>query len=802
MDLRSSGIVAVLAVSTALILTGCSGKSSPNPGNTTTVERVTLTPTSGSIDVGATLTFSATAVDRLGNSVPASNIHYVPGCGTQQPCAPLSISTSGLACAGSWDSLTNPLVCTPGTSGVAQVTAESFGVSSPPAIVYVHQHIESIQVTPVGTAQCSKPPCTCFSQGETFNYQAKAFSNGADITSAVGPLTWSSSPANVVTTNTGASGLLLNQVQTTAKDPGITQLFASVSGVTSNPVPYTTCLVQSIMLQIQSGTGNLVNLNAGGSKAIQATVLDTMDNLISSPPLTWSTSDPEIASFSSVSTANGSNSITTKQSAGGADVFASCTPPSCNIGVLPGLPVYSSGGTLKNGEPGFGVIKVRVTTASGSKPPTFTAWAATTGCGTALNCASVMFPVTPATNPIGNGVTLPRTPNSLMFTPLGTRIYIGSDQGLMFLDVSGTTVSAVSAATTPCNVALCGRVLAISPDGNRAVVTDTQSVPNQVYIYDNTRPTTPVSLLIDGATAAAFSPDEMKVFILSNTGQMFVFSAVDSLRSVPISASATDVAFSADGSFAYVAGTPSGSVSGFATCDLKDLGASSPPPASTPIRIFPLPDVREDHILINSKIPPEHSVITQDLLALEPPNIQRLTAQFTRDVLDEPGQFTCNNIDSTKAQTDPVFLSYTAGPAFNLGIGNFTPLEMKVVGNGSQAILVAQNVPAVLTFDVNAGTTSAIPLVNNGVPLVRDDAPSSPASVSPDGTTVFVGACESFETDGKTCKSGSVHIVNMQAGADIQQAVFTDLGTNNSMCSNLDPNGPPCLPDLIAVKPQ
>jgi hypothetical protein len=369
----------------------------------------------------------------------------------------------------------------------------------------------------------------------------------------------------------------------------------------------------------------------------------------------------------------------------------------------------------------------------------------------------------------------------------------------MFLDVSGTTVSAVSAATTPCNVALCGKVLAISPDGNRVVVSDTTTTdpphPNQVYIYDNTRPTTPVSLLIDGATAAAFSPDEMKVFILSNTGQMFVSSAVDSLRSVPISASATDVAFSADGSFAYVAGTPSGSVSGFATCDLQDLGASSPPPASTPIRIFPLPDVREDHL------PPEHSVITQDLLALEPPNIQRLTAQFTRDVLDEPGQFTCNPpffyIDIVHG-----YDGFTAGTAFNLGIGNFTPLEMKVVGNGSRAILVAQNVPAVLTFDVNSGTTSAIPLVNNGVPLVREGAPSSPASVSPDGTTVFVGACESFESDGKTCKSGSVHIVNMQAGADIQQAVYTNLGTNNSMCSNLDPNGPPCLPDLIAVKPQ
>ena len=63
--------------------------------------------------------------------------------------AVLTIANNGLACAGTWDSLTAPQICTPGPVGVAQVTATSHGVSSPPTTVYVHQHIDKIVVSPV-----------------------------------------------------------------------------------------------------------------------------------------------------------------------------------------------------------------------------------------------------------------------------------------------------------------------------------------------------------------------------------------------------------------------------------------------------------------------------------------------------------------------------------------------------------------------------------------------------------------------------------------------------------------------------
>ena len=74
---------------------------------------------------------------------------------------------------------------------------------------------------------------------------------------------------------------MLNQIQTTAKTPGITQLSASVSGTTSSPYPYTTCLIQAIHLQIggQGQAGNSITINNGGGVSITATAVDTLYNV-------------------------------------------------------------------------------------------------------------------------------------------------------------------------------------------------------------------------------------------------------------------------------------------------------------------------------------------------------------------------------------------------------------------------------------------------------------------------------------------------------------------------------------------
>src|ERR1019366_7130949 len=455
-----SGFLLTLAIAFVVALTGCLGKSSTNLGNAG-VQSVTLSPANPfSLEVGGTQVFSASGKDAAGKPVFALNIQYVVGVpsGTITP-APLTINVNGNACAGTWDQTGSQ--CSGGNPGIATVNAVINGVSSPTTTVYVHPHIDSITIK---NAETQPPLYDCFSQGQTWNYAAIANNiTSGDITSSVGPMTWSSSNSGVVTTIPivpAGQPNVLNQVQVAAKSPGITNLVASVSGVSSNPYPFTTCLIQAIYLQIggQNQAGNSITVNNGASIPITAIAVDTLCGVanntpLTSAPLTWSTTNPEVAAFSTAASSAVTNNATARDNLGGTTLFASCTPPSCNIGVLPSLPIYA---TDYNGD--------------------------------ALGCTSALFAVTPGTTPINSIVSIigvPRTPNSMMFNHLSSsRLYLGSDQGLMFLDVtskSGSTVSLVSNVTTPCNIALCGQVLTISNDGKLVVVSDTVSTPSQVY---------------------------------------------------------------------------------------------------------------------------------------------------------------------------------------------------------------------------------------------------------------------------------------------------------------------------------
>ncbi len=295
-----------------------------------------------------------------------------------------------------------PPCAVPALPGIALVSAVINGISSAPTTIYVHQHIDSLQISPLEPQ--GPPQYDCFSQGQTWNYAATAYSTiggiSTDITSTVGPMSWSSKNIGVVSTTPIVSNQpnVLNQVQVTAKSPGVTDLFALVSGVTSSPYPFTTCLIQAIWLQIggQSGAGNSITVNNGGTVPITAIAVDQLCGIanstpLDSPPLTWSTTDPEVIAFATTTSTAVSNSATARNNSGGAAIFASCTPPTCNIGVLPSLPIYASNypaDTATKCQPpnltqGFGTISVHVVPSPTAKPFTYTAWAATTGCANA-----------------------------------------------------------------------------------------------------------------------------------------------------------------------------------------------------------------------------------------------------------------------------------------------------------------------------------------------------------------------------------------------------------------------------------
>ena len=706
----SSVLLLVLAVALALALTGCLGSStSATAGG---VKSLSLSPNGNiSLEIGGLQPFAASAVDGNGRPIAGADIQFIvssPPGSTVPP--PLSITSGGNACAGTWDS--SQTLCSPGNDGIAIVTAVAAGVASPQAIVYVHKHIDSLQLS---QAQTLPPTYDCFSQGQTWLYQATAYNNGVDITNTVGQIIWASTNAGVLTTNTNPPlqiPLPLNQVQITAASPGVTQLSAFVSGTTSNSIPVTTCLVRYVRLQAAGTTVSSVNLSSGGSVALQATAVDTLDFTLTKPPLTWISSNPEVVSFSSLTNTTGANTATARPNQGGADISAVCAPPTCNIGVVPditvpnpappppGIPypsampvyVFASDGPVSptNSLPGYGSISVDVTNLS---PPTYTAWAATDQCGDSTNgCTSVMFAVTPTTsggtNPIGTTVTIPRTPNSMMFNHQ-SRIYLGSNQGLMYYDVGGVTgPQEVSPASTPCNVALCGTVLTISNDGKQVVVSDgTNPAAPQVYLYNSvsSNSSTVTRLVLPSvATAAAFSPDESKIFILTNAGTMYVYSTINPLAPVAIPSSGAAVAFSPDGSFAYVAGAaapPSGAVSAFSTCALAsapsvELNLNSPITVTTsgvPLQIFPGPILQ--HVTQGNS-----DLISQSLYVLEPPSIQVLTTQFMQVPLPVtvPGtlsQYFCN---------PPTLGSFAATAIYTVPEGPFTPVYASLVANGAE----------------------------------------------------------------------------------------------------------------------
>ncbi len=728
---RSAGSVVAVAAGFVLLvlLAGCGKSSAVKTASFPVPASVTIAPApSLSLEVGTTESFTTTVRSATKATItePVSFLSSNP--------AVVSVAANGLACGGTWDSLVSPTLCTPGPVGVAQVTAIAQGVASPPTTVYVHQHIDSIQVfdlcaVPNPPTPCTLPrnPCQSLLEQNTVQntvYEARAYYQGNDITSTVGQFTWQATNLNVLTLNNTIStlsnlvnGISLNQVVATAQTPGLSPVFATVGTANSVPITFTTCAVQSILLQVTAATAT--------SKTIEATVTDTLGNVILYPGLhtavglTWSSSQPASVTVSTSGAASAS-------SAGGtATIIGSCTPPTCNTGFVPSLPIYPENAIEFVANPST------TTTATGAK----TVYASSTGCGTIDNCVSTVVPITEPANTVAASISLPVTPNSLVFNAAGTQAYLGTNsgllgsKGLMVLDPSSNTITQFPFAP--------GKVLSVSPDGSKVIVSDTIDTPNQVYVFD-TASSTSTAYEIAGATAASFSPDSLKAFILAGS-TLYVYSKLDPLETIPLSSTANDVAFLAEGAFAYLAGgTPAG-VLVVRTCDNGQAG--SVPMATAPTFIRPLPNATQ-------------------MLAVVPPDLELITT------------------NTTPTGCAPA-VSNTAS-SFNLGYGSFTPTQLIVSESGSTAYMISPDLNSVLEVSIEGQVSSTLPLMGNAVPLL--------ASLSPDASLLFVGA-----------NDGMVHTINTASGADVAQAQFLVGLCQNP--AGRPYTGITCNPDLVAVKP-
>jgi len=748
-----------IAVSLIAALTGCSSSSPTTTTNFPTPANISLSPANPvSLDAGsASQTFTASPRNSKNTAITT------PVTFLSSNTAVLTIATNGLACAGTWDSLTAPQICTPGPVGVAQVTARSHGISSPPTTVYVHQHIDKIVISPV--PEQTPPAGPCFSKGQSFNYQATALSRGLDITGTVGPFTWQSvnvdvTTLEIATDSAPVAGLQTGQVKVTAHTPGITSLVATNSNANSQPLDFTTCAVQSIALAVTGSTTNSINVTSGTGKTVTATVLDTLDNTITGVPLTWSSSNP-------LSVSANAGSIATPQ-AGGATVVASCTPPTCNIGLKPLLPIYP--------ESAVDVV-VAPSSSTTTTTTTPTVYVSSTGfsssppgnCATTAGCVSLLVPIGSPNNTVGTAVGLPATPNSLVFDRQGAKAYMGTDfsffgsRGLMQITVaSPPTVTQFKSVT--------GKVLTVSPDGKKVILSgaDPNAVPvpgsntpppaTQVIVFDTTTNTS-TTLNIAGATAADFSPDNLKAFIAAGSN-LYVWSAQDALKKIPLTAPAKDVSFSPEGAFAFVSGGSStSSVTAWSTCGLSS--------ALTNNVVLPV-------------VPSFLKALPRDAVNLaDPPTAGSATTITSILAVDSPG------IDLFRVARAPTGCTSTASSgtatSFNLGQGSFVPLQLIVSQDAARAYVIASDRGSVLVFNIDNQTSSAIPLSGDAIPIQ--------ASLTPDGSRLYIAAAD-----------GQVHILDTQNGGDVLQISFpTDPTTFQAgLC-----NGVPftCNPDLIAVKP-
>lgn len=370
---RRGGWQLLLGLLSVYGITACGGHSvtplSPYPA------KITVTPSpTVSLQAGSTLSFLATAQNSAGTNLRATFTF------TSSNTSILNFTSTGLACAGRWDSTFT--ICTPAGIGVVLVSAQALGATSVPTYVFVHPPVDNITVTgilPPNQAQIIQEPC--LPQGEAMTVQATAYSQGVDVTQSVGPFTWSANNTSVARITPIVSNIVGStnysfptyQATVTAVTPGLTEIYATASGVTSttfvqptlptnniypNPPPpvvfdfFETCPIQNIVLEIgTAGSQQTSFVGARGSAAetVVATLTDvlgtsTLPNTdgavtLNKIPLTWTGTQPQVINAGTGCTTSCSLTI---PSVGAGAVTASCSPPTCNVGFPYIPPAFST----------------------------------------------------------------------------------------------------------------------------------------------------------------------------------------------------------------------------------------------------------------------------------------------------------------------------------------------------------------------------------------------------------------------------------------------------------------------------
>jgi len=805
--------------------------------------QVTLTPGNNvSIEIGGTFGFTATARTSSGVNLNTS-ITY-----TSTDTSVVNVAPNGVACAGTWNvSFTN---CTPAGTGVAKVTASALGQSSVPTYVFVHPHVDNVTVTGffLNGIPSQEP---CLSQGQSMTLEAHAFSQGSDITSSVGPFTFTAQyPAvvNMVGILNTYYNFSTNQVTATAAAPGMTQIYASASGVTSSafvqpqfknaagdPSPvldfFETCPIQTISLEVGAAgnqqTSQTTFLTSSSSTATQtATALLTdimgissLPNtsnglLLTKVPLTWSASQPAVVHLAS--SCLQSCALTTPQ-AGSGSVTASCSPPTCNIGYpqipatlstptlisscttfflsQPGIPATFScqqlipvpvyASPLEPGPPVLGNGSVSGLVTGNPTAPNLLA--SSTGCAhlPPTTCTTNMYSFVSGKGSAGAGTPMPTSPNSILFDPAGDKAFVGSDYGALIVNPAGFGTN--NSPFTGLGT-VTGTVLGVSNTGNAAVFSDTLHTPNQVYVVNagNTSSLSASALNISQAVTAAFSPDSLKTFIAGNGGtSLYIYSPIQALQGPGLQGPGSNPQLSLSGPANAIAFSPSGAVAFVA-----EAAANGSPANLTTFNTcnnqIAAPAVPLPENPLFMKVLPGLHMEGRDSYGNTIPDGTHVL------VLDSTGfDILTSVIFPPAAGTScPQTLNFISNdPArvaqrVELGHGTIQPLNFFVSSDGTQLYVPAVGSASILVYDFSAGT------VTSGIELTGNATPIS-ADIAVDNYTIMVAGSD-----------GLLHEVSTGlGGSDQQQVSFPNLPDYlNGFCA-ITTRQNPCSLNLIAARP-
>ena len=417
-----------------------------------------------------------------------------------------------------------------------------------------------------------------------------------------------------------------------------------------------------------------------------------------------------------------------------------------------------------------------------------TAYAASSGCwdrgvqGPVLGCLSYIIPIPQSSNTPGSPIALPHTPTSMKVSANGAEIYVGScvPRTIGGQPVCNGIAVVAGAGTVTSNNAVTGDVIGVSLTGSKAVVSDTSTTPNQVFLYDQPSNSGTQLLLAttDHAKSAVFSPDTFQVYITtyqctaspcqpSNevAGPVYVFDAINQLRKLAAPSGVTDVAFHPSGALVYLAQ---------ASNAVTVLNTSTNTIAASPngTQTFALPGKPQFLRALNDWDETTNSTRFFALNGPNAPDAEIITA--TSETATAP---------CTMTPLNPFAICNAPSPLIDFNQGPMDAVQFLLSTDGATAYVIPKNFASVFSYNLTSQGRTGISLT--GARSVTT------GGLTTDGAFLYVGSTD-----------GLVHVLNTAFSSDSLQITPTSSSTNpaTGMCS-ISTSTQPCNPDFVLVKP-